>query len=122
VAAIEDKVDAIAAYLQGEGDLPGAGSPQRPEVHRRPAPAPGAAKPYLNDAAFDRIVEQEAARIQEVFSEMGRALEQRGYDLQQHPLLQRFVDDPVAAYKQLRRDPSMQEFWKNIDPLLIERN
>jgi len=123
VQKITEKVDAIEAYLRGEAPLPNSGDETVPiTVHQQKTQPITAYGPLMDDAAFDQFVEGQADYLQTLYSHLGKVLTQKGYDLDDHPVIEKFVNDPVQAYKDLRRDPTYRSYWGRIDRILLEAN
>lgn len=123
VQKITEKVDAIEAYLRGEAPLPNSGDETIPiTVHQQKTQPITAYGPLMDDAAFDQFVEGQADYLQTLYSHLGKVLTQKGYDLDDHPVIEKFVNDPVQAYKDLRRDPTYRSYWGRIDRILLESN
>jgi hypothetical protein len=46
---------------------------------------------------------------------------QRGNNLEAHPQLLAFLDNPVPVMKELRRNPALLAQWGQLDKVLLEK-
>ena len=83
--------------------------------------APSELHKLFSDEAFDQIVEQNAALLNNAFSQIAQQLNAKGYDLTQVPWLQQVLQEPVNELKKLRRDPNLLSQWGFFDQQLQSR-
>lgn len=113
------KVDQIIAYLEGNSTtLPSATTTP---AQMSTSAAPSELHKLFSDEAFDQIVEQNAALLNNAFSQIAQQLNAKGYDLTQVPWLQQVLQEPVNELKKLRRDPNLLSQWGFFDQHLQSR-
>lgn len=113
------KVDQIIAYLEGNSaTLPSATTTP---AQMSTSTAPSELHKLFSDEAFDQIVEQNAALLNNAFSQIAQQLNAKGYDLTQVPWLQQVLQEPVNELKKLRRDPNLLSQWGFFDQQLQSR-
>ncbi len=118
VDEIATKVDNIMAFLEGKGSL-------RPENAATAGTSQAQAgetilAKQMNDQEYDQFVDQHADYFTELFSNVKLELVKKGVNLNKHPEISSFLDNPIPMMKQVRRDPGYLTQWGSVDAKLIQ--
>ena len=118
-AQLESQVDNITNYLEGKEPLSRA--PQSnvtaPELK---IPNVAANKPLISMEEYDRLLEENEALIRYHVEKTFSTLESQGYEIKDHPEVQKYFQDPVGYLKDLRRTPSFEAQWKAMETIVQE--
>jgi hypothetical protein len=119
VVALEQKVEGIMAYLKGASSSVRPGGPTTAEIFTKATPAPS--EKGFSDEEFDRILEYNAPLFEQIMAQAKETLISRGNNLEAHPQLLAFLDNPVPVMKELRRNPAFLAQWAQLDKTLLEK-
>ena len=133
VDELSTKVDNIIAFLNGEGSLRPEGTKTSTSANHKqhglqqqsiaPAAVNTNIKDFiLTDDAFDDLIDENAAHINDIFIHARARLLEAGYNPDQSELAKALFSDPVKRIKELRRDPTLYGKWGRIDQKLIENS
>ncbi len=117
VVALEQKVEGIMAYLKGETPSVRPGGLTTEQVLTKAPPTPSGKG--FTDEEFDRILDYNAALFEQIMSHAKDELIRRGNNLEAHPQLLAFLDDPVPVMKALRRNPAFLAQWAQLDNSIL---
>ena len=118
VVALEQKVEGIMAYLKGASSSVRPDGPKTADLFTKVLPAPS--EKGFSDEEFDRILDYNALLFEQVIAQAKEILIQRGNNLEAHPQLLAFLDNPVPVMKELRRNPAFLAQWAQLDKTLLE--
>ncbi len=114
VEELNQKVEQIMAYLEGKGPLNADGKVLTPEQIAAAKPQTTFQKIYT-DEEFDKMVDNNAGTFKEIFAQAKLQLEKNGYDINAHPEVMAFLNNPTKTMKAVRRDPNYLTQWALID-------
>lgn len=119
VVALEQKVEDIMAYLKGASPSVRPGGPTAVELFTKAPPTPS--EKGFSDEEFDRILEYNAPLFEQLMAQVKETLVRRGNNLEAHPQLLAFLNNPVPVMKELRRNPAFLVQWAQLDKTLLEK-
>ncbi len=128
VEELSNKVDNIMAYLEGKGPL----HPENAEATANMASTNSTQSPLnantttvpdldkiFSDQEFDRMLDDNADQIGQIFQATIKELERRNFDLEKHPEIKSFLHNPIPGIKAMRRNPTLASKWGQIDANFI---
>lgn len=119
--AMNRKVQRIYDYLDGKTSIEELASMKNKSAADTPDNAAiTAAWKSVDDADFDKIIDEHADIFIQVFKGAEEQLKSRDYDYSHMPQLQELFDDPITVIKQLRRNPDFFSQWAILDHQLEE--
>lgn len=123
VEDIEQKLNLISGYLEGEAQLvDGKITPNAPAQEtfvQSKIKEQTQLQPLFSDETYDQYFDDHAEVYQQVFDEAREQLQKKGIDLSAHPMIETLYDDPVAFFKAMRRDPRMQTYMGYFDKQIL---
>ena len=114
VEELNQKVEQIMAYLEGKGPLNADNKMLTPEQIAAAKPQTTFQKLYT-DEEFDMMVDKNVGIFKEIFVQAKMQLEKSGYNLNAHPELAAFFNNPIKSIKAIRRDSNYLTQWALID-------
>jgi hypothetical protein len=124
VEDIEQKLDLIMDYLSGSAQMvEGKIVPNASGEHPIQAALAEHTKlnPFFSDEKYNQYLDEHADEYQAVFDMAGDYLKEMDIDISKHPEIERLYDDPVAFYKNMRKDPRMQTYMGYFDKTILAK-
>lgn len=119
VAELSQRVDNIVNYLEGKGPL----HPEKEFSEYLVGPQTTTSLGKLwTDEEFDRMVEERADELEQIYQQMAVEMPERFKYMQQIPGFEDFMADPVQGLKNLRREPSLASYWAQMDRLVQKQS
>jgi hypothetical protein len=119
VVVLEQKVEGIMAYLKGTSPSVRPGGLKAADLFTKAPPVPS--EKGFSDEEFDRLLDANAPLFEQAMAQAKEILIQRGNNLEAHPQLLAFLDNPVPVMKELRRNPALLAQWGQLDKVLLEK-
>lgn len=107
VDALNNKVDKILAYLEGSGSLEDIEKEDKPAVKQPETTL----EKQLSDEDFDKLVEHLEPYIRSYTTAVLNRLEKAKHSNEKIGQAKFFLEDPVSALKNARRNPRMVSLW-----------
>jgi hypothetical protein len=119
---LDQKVNNILQYLQGNGSLEGLDVVDGQETEAL-ASQPGSepANPFaegLSDEEFDQFLDENKLVFEDIYGKVKQSLTEQGYDLNKYPEMLDLLDNPVSYIKEVRRDPRFLSQWASVDSII----
>lgn len=114
------RVENILAFLEGK-------APLLEDAQLQATTATAAAKPQTkiykrySDAEIDQLLDRYEPFIKGIYREAEKELRKQGYDPDGNPFMRAFIDNPVPALKELRRNPAYFTQWAMFDQQLPQK-
>jgi hypothetical protein len=120
VEELSTKIDNIIAYLEGKGSLRpqnAAAAQTQPQARE----TNGITHQLITDEEFDQFVDQHTGYFTDLYANVKLELIKRGLNMSDCPEINAFLDNPIPAMKQMRRNPSYSTQWGAVDRLIKRR-
>lgn len=119
---LDQKVNNILEYLQGNGTLDGLdvvdGQGREAVASESGSGVEEAFEKGLSDEEFDQFLDENEAFFNDVYGSAKKALTEQGYDLTKYPEILDMLDNPVPFIKKIRRDPRFLSQWASVDTII----